>query len=88
MQLIAHNSMEEAKESANVLAELGTSARKLLAEVVEKSSVNRTKLSKAAKDLENAGFLFIRDHSNIWESEFEFSSTLSGEEALEVLDEI
>lgn len=88
MFLIAHATIDEAKESATVLMELGMSARRLLAEVVENSTMKKTKLSKAAKDLENAGFLSIRDRSSIWESEFELRSTLSGEEALEVLDEI
>lgn len=87
MMLIAHESMEQARESAVILVKLGSPARKLLAEAVEATGVKRKQLSKAAKDLETAGFLFVRDSGNLWESQFELMPTLAGEEALEVLDE-
>ncbi|MBW3512217.1 hypothetical protein [Janthinobacterium sp. NKUCC06_STL] len=87
MMLIAHESMEQARESAVILVRLGSPARKLLAEAVEATGVKRKQLSKAAKDLETAGFLFVRDSGNLWESQFELMPTLAGEEALEVLDE-
>lgn len=87
MMLIAHESMEQARESAVILVRLGSPARKLLAEAVEATGVKRKQLSKAAKDLETAGFLFVRDIGNLWESQFELMPTLAGEEALEVLDE-
>jgi len=86
MFLIAHDSMEQAQESATILLALGSSARKLLAEAVEATGVKRKQLSKAAKDLETAGFLFVRDSGNIWESQFELMPTLAGEEALEALE--
>jgi len=87
MMLIAHESMEQARESAVILVRLGSPARKLLAEAVEATGVKRKQLSKAAKDLETADFLFVRDSGNLWESQFELMPTLAGEEALEVLDE-
>lgn len=87
MVLIAHDSLEHAQESAKVLAGLGSHARKLLAESVESTGVSRKQLSAAAKALETAGFLFVRDTGNIWDSQFELVPTLDGEEALEVLDE-
>ncbi|WP_219118448.1 hypothetical protein [Janthinobacterium sp. UMAB-56] len=87
MMLIAHESMEQARESAVILVRLGSPARKLLAEAVEATGVKRKQLSKAAKDLETAGFLFVRESGNLWESQFELMPTLAGEEALEVLDE-
>ncbi len=85
--LISHESMEQALESAAILVKLGLPARKLLAEAVEATGVKRKQLSKAAKDLETAGFLFVRDSGNLWESQFELVPTLAGEEALEALDE-
>lgn len=87
MLLIAHDSLEHVHESAKALAGLGSSARKLLAESVESSGVKRKQLSAAAKALETAGFLFVRDTGNIWESQFELMPTLAGEEALQVLQE-
>lgn len=68
MVLIAHDTLEQAKESAKALAALGSHARKLLAESVESTGVKRKQLSAAAKALEKAGFLFVRDTSNSWES--------------------
>lgn len=87
MMLISHESMEQVLESAAMLVNLGLPARKLLAEAVEATGVKRKQLSKAAKDLETAGFLFVRDSGNLWESQFELVPTLAGEEALEALDE-
>jgi hypothetical protein len=80
--------LNDAKESAMVLAGLGSHARKFLAESVETSGVTRNALSKAAKDLETAGFLFVRDVGSIWESKFDLTPTLDGEEALEALEDM
>lgn len=88
MVLIAHDSLEHVQESAKILVGLGSHARKLLAESVESTGVRRKQLSAAAKALETAGFLFVRDTGNIWESQFELMPTLAGEEALEMLDEL
>jgi hypothetical protein len=79
--------MEHARESAAILVTLGAPARKLLAEAVEAQGVKRRQLSKAAKNLEAAGFLFVLDTGDVWESQFELKPTLAGEEALEVLDQ-
>jgi DNA-binding IclR family transcriptional regulator len=87
MLLIAHESLEAAQESASILRALGGAARRLLAECVEHTGVKRKTLSAAAHDLEAAGFLFVRDQSTIWSSEFDLVPTLAGEEALEVLEE-
>jgi hypothetical protein len=87
MLLIAHESLQDAQESAGILRALGGAARKLLAESVENTGVKRKALSAAARALENEGFLFIRDNSTIWSSDFELVPTLAGEEALELLDE-
>lgn len=87
MILIAHETLEQAQESAKVLAALGIHARKLLSDCVEATGVKRKQLSNAAKALESAGFLFVRDTGSIWESEFQLVPTLEGEEALQVLDE-
>jgi hypothetical protein len=66
MLLIAHDSNEEAQESATILAALGSPARKLLAEAVEATGVKRKQLSKAARDLKTAELLFVRDTGNTW----------------------
>jgi hypothetical protein len=88
MILIAHDSVEDVRVSAEALLSLGVHARKLLADAVEHTGVKRRQLSKAARDLETAGFLFIRDTGNIWEAEFDLVPTLTGEEALELLDQL
>ena len=88
MVLIGHESIQEAEESAQVLSRLGARSYKLLADCVESTGVKRKELSAAAKALEDAGFLFVRDIGNIWDSEFQLLPTLAGEEALLVLDEM
>lgn len=87
MLLIAHESLEAAQESADILRTLGGAARRLLADCVEHTGVKRKALSAAARELEAAGFLFVRDHSTNWSPEFDLVPTLAGEEALEVLEE-
>lgn len=87
MILLAHETFEDALESACVLNALGPYARKLLAACVETTGATRKQLSKAAKDLESAGFLFIREPDDPWNGEFYLKPTLAGEEALEILDE-
>lgn len=87
MVLIAHESIEAAQESAKILRALGAAARRLLAESVEHTGVKRKTLSVAARELETAGFIFIRDHSTIWTAEFDLVPTFAGEEALETLEE-
>lgn len=84
--LIGHQSLADAKESAMDLARLSIFAQKLLAEIVEHSGVKRKKLSKAAQDLEDSGFVIARAIGNIGGSEFELVPTLAGEEALEIFE--
>lgn len=86
--LLIHESMDDAVESAKALQSMGWRARKVLAEVVETSGIVRTTVSRAAKNLEDVGFLLIRDIGNGWDNKFELVPTLFGEEALQVLDEI
>ena len=87
MLLIAHESLEAGHESAGILRALSGHARRLLAECVEHTGVKRKTLSAAARELEAAGFLFVRDHSTIWSSDFDLVPTLTGEEALEILEQ-
>jgi hypothetical protein len=83
---LAHDSEEHAKDSAVVLASLGSHARKLLADSVVTTGVIRKRLSKAAHDLESAGFMFVRDIGDVWEPAFQLTPSLAGEEALQVLE--
>ncbi len=75
-------------EAVKSLREAGSMARKFLSECVESQLVTRTKISKSAKNLENLGFIFIQDKSDVFSSSFEIRPSLAGEEALEFLDEI
>lgn len=85
MLLLAHDSELDAKVSAQELNSLGAVAVKLLCECVEHQGLTRQRTSKAALALESKGFLFIRDRSSIWNSEYHLSPSLAGEEALEAL---
>ncbi|MYM92539.1 hypothetical protein [Duganella vulcania] len=87
MIFLAHDSLEQAQESAKALAALGQHARKLLAECVESTGVKRKQVSAAALALESQGFLFVRDIGTLWQAQFELMPSLQGEEALQVLDE-
>ena len=48
--------------------------------------ITRTAVSLAALALEDAGFVFVRDKSDLFESKFDISPSLAGEEALEALE--
>lgn len=87
MVLLGHETLDDAIDSARKLKSLGGAARKLLSECVEHSGVNRKSLSATARALETAGFLFIRDDSSLWTADFHLSPSLTGEEALQILDE-
>jgi hypothetical protein len=50
--------------------------------------VARTKISLAANQLSDAGFLFIHDVGDIWNEAFRLRPSLAGEEALEMLENI
>lgn len=75
-------------EAAECLREAGSRARKFLAECVEAQLVTRTKISESATKLENLGFIFIQDKSDLFSSSFEIRPSISGEEALEFLEEM
>ncbi|WP_232456431.1 hypothetical protein [Burkholderia ubonensis] len=88
MLLLAYESEDEAKAAAQELRKLGARARKLLEECVEHQEVKRTKVSLAAAQLSDAGFLFIHDVGDIWQEAFKLCPSLAGEEALEMLEKI
>jgi len=77
---------DELAEAVAELRSLGGRVRKLLAECVANQGIVRAKLSQAALSLSEAGFVFIRDKSNVFESRFEIVPSLAGEEALEAID--
>jgi len=88
MILLAHENEDAVKASAQALRKLGARARTLLAECVEHQEVARTKLSLAANQLSEAGFLFTHDVGDIWQEAFKLCPSLAGEEALEMLEQI
>jgi hypothetical protein len=88
MFLLAHDTEESAKASAAQLQGLGGHARRLLEECVQEQSVTRTKVSKAATQLSDAGFVFIKESPDVWSTECTITPALAGEEALEMLEQI
>jgi len=78
---------EAVAEAAAQLGCLGRHARKLLSECVATQGITRTVASKAAVALESAGFVFLRDAGNLFEPKIVITPSLSGEEALEALEE-
>lgn len=86
MILLAYESENDARTAAHELRGLGTRARKLLEECVEHQEVTRTKVSQAATQLSDAGFLFVSDIGDVWKEEFRLRPSLAGEEALEMLE--
>lgn len=84
--LLAHDSVVDLEQSALYLRKLGPPARKVLSAAVEHTGVTRKAVSEAARQLEDAGFLFIRDHSSLWEKSYQLLPSLLGEEALEALE--
>ncbi|KVP75201.1 hypothetical protein WJ96_05445 [Burkholderia ubonensis] len=88
MFLLAYESEDAVKQAAQSLRQLGARARKLLEECVEHQEVTRTKVSQAANQLFDAGFLFVTDVGDIWKSEYQLRPSLAGEEALEMLEQL
>lgn len=76
----------EAHSAAEDLRALGGRARRLLEECVETQGLTRTAISKACQQLEDEGFVFVRDNGTLYLAEYHLSPTLAGEEALELLD--
>jgi hypothetical protein len=83
--LLFHESEDEARAAAIVLRGLGGHARRLLEECVEQQELTRKKASAAARSLENAGFVFVRETSDLYDPSFIITPSLAGEEALEAL---
>lgn len=86
MILLAHETEADVRSSAGILRDLGGRARRLLEECVEHQGVTRKSLSQAAQQLDEAGFVFVRETGYVGESSFAITPSLAGEEALEVLE--
>jgi len=84
--LLMHCTEDDARLSAMVLRAMSASARRLLAECVEKQEVKRTKLSLAALALEHEGFVRIVCPISGRGEHHLLYPKLAGEEALEALD--
>lgn len=83
---LVYDTDEEAEAGAAQLKSLGPAALKLMHEVVEKQQVLKTKLTDAAKKLEDCGFIRITEVDPVWGKEVMLYSCLQGEEALEALE--
>jgi len=77
----------DANEAASTLRALGGHARKLFSQCIAAQGVTRKTVSQTALALENAGFVFVRDKSDVFELEFEIRPSLAGEEALDALEQ-
>ncbi|RQR65454.1 hypothetical protein DIE18_03100 [Burkholderia sp. Bp9125] len=86
--LLVHETDEDARASAVELRALGGHARRLLEECVAEQQLTRKQASTAARLLENAGFIFVRDEGDIFEPKFVLTPSLAGEEALEALEKM
>ena len=80
---------QERIQAALELKALGGHARRLLAECVEHQGVTRSKSSKSAESLFDAGFVHIREIGDLWEpNKVQIDPAIWGEEALETLEEM
>lgn len=81
--------MEDEKRAwAIELKALGGHARRLLAECVEHQGVTRSKPSKSAEALFDAGFVHIREIGDMFEpNKVQIDPAIWGEAALEALEE-
>lgn len=86
MLLLGHQSVDDVASSAALLKAMGHQALRLLGEVVEHQGVDRLATSKSALDLENAGFVFIRDRGYAHGAAVRITPSHLGEEALAYLD--
>lgn len=87
MNRLAFETDDELTDAVARLRSLGWRAQKLLAECVATQGITRTAVSRAALVLDDAGFVFVRDKGDMFESKFEISPSLAGEEALEAFDQ-
>lgn len=83
--LLIHETVESARESALLLRQLGSPARRIVAECVEHQEIRRSRLSVAAEALSEAGFVRVVDDSDI-SGAYTLLPTLFGEEALDALE--
>lgn len=86
--LLGHETEDDVHASALLLRGLGGHARRLLEECVAEQQLTRKAVSAAARALENAGFIFVRDEADIFEPKFVLTPSLTGEEALEALEKM
>lgn len=86
MRLIYND--DEAAEAAAELKAMGGAAIRLMHEVAEHQEIRRAKISDAAMKLENAGFVRITSDQYYSDRPHIILSCLSGEEALEELDDL
>jgi len=88
MFLLGHENTDAVVASAELLRSMGGRARNLLADCVEQQGVSRTKRSKVSSDLEDAGFVIIKDSDDLYDQVIRISPSFAGEEALEMLEQI
>lgn len=75
------------QQAAQDLRALSTPARRLLAQCVEAQELTRKAVSEAARALEDAGFVYVREIGHVMDREYRITPSLWGEEALEALQE-
>lgn len=86
--LLHYETDGDAQAAAVLLHSLGRQARRLLEQCVEAQELKRKKASICAQKLSDAGFIFIWDNDDLWQSEVTLRPTLAGEEALEALEQM
>lgn len=79
------DSPEELERAVADIAALSPAARKVLSSVIEHQGKHVTKVSPSAEQLEDLGFLFIRDRS-VYDSSARLDPSLWGEEALDAYE--
>jgi hypothetical protein len=77
----------ELQHAVATLRALPTTAHRLLSECMEHQELVRQRASVAARALEAAGFVMIRDTDGWFSSQVRISPTLAGEEAMLALEE-
>lgn len=75
------------QQAAQDLRALSTAARRLLAQSVEAQELTRKAVSEAARALEDAGFVYVREIGHVMDRDYRITPSLWGEEALEALQE-
>ena len=77
----------ELQHAVATLRALPATAHRLLIECMEHQELVRQRPSAAARALESAGFVIIRDTDGWFSSQVRISPTLAGEEAMLALEE-